>query len=147
MHSAFSLKHALPNAEDFRALRQNAGWGDISLEQSRGVLAMSVHGITAYDGVKAIGMARLIGDGVLNIYIQDVVTAAAYRGQGVGKAIMQALIKDMRVIFPSDCTIGLLAASSQEGFYSSFSFITRPNADYGAGMFAKLADLTDGTTS
>ena len=147
MHSAFTLKHALPDAEGFRALRQSTGWGDISLDQSQSVLAKSLHGITAYKGVIPIGMARLIGDGVLNLYVQDVVIAKAYQGKGVGKAIMQALIKDMRNLFPSDCTIGLLAASGQEGFYSSFSFITRPNTDYGAGMFAKLADLTDGTTS
>jgi len=36
-------------------------------------------------------MARVIGDGVINAYIQDVVIAPDYRGKGVGKAVMQEL--------------------------------------------------------
>ena len=122
-----------------------AGWGDITVEQAQHVLDNSLRGVTAYDGSNAIGMARLIGDGVLNAYIQDVVIAPDYQGQGVGKAVIMNLISDMKNSLPPSCTIGLLAAVGQEGFYSSFSFITRPDRDYGAGMFARLADLTDRT--
>jgi len=147
MTTAFIIKHDLPSAEAFTALRNRAGWGGIRLSQAQQLLANSLHGVTAYDGDKAIGMARIIGDGVLNAYIQDVVIAPDYRGQGVGKAILLALIADMRQSIPADCTVGLMAAKGQEGFYSSFSFITRPDKDYGAGMFAKLADLTDGIQS
>jgi len=147
MKLAFTIDHDLPNAETFKALRDSAGWGDINLEQAQQVLGNSLHGVTAYSGKTAIGMARVIGDGVINSYIQDVVIVPDYRGKGVGKAMIQALISDMRNSIPLDCTIGLLAATGQEGFYSSFSFISRPDTDYGAGMFAKLADLTDGTTS
>ena len=147
MNTAYRLEHALPKAEAFKALRDSAGWGDVSLSQSQLALNTSLHGITVYYNNDPIGMARLIGDGVLNAYIQDVVIAPKYRRQGVGKAIMQALIADMQKLLQANCTIGLMAASSQENFYLSFSFITRPDTDYGAGMFAKLADLTDGTSS
>jgi len=147
MNSAFTIRHDLPSAEAFKSLRNMAGWGDISLRQAQQVIGNSLHGITAYDRDMAIGMARIIGDGVINTYIQDAVISPDYRGQGVGKAIILSLIADMRNSIPADCTIGLMAAKGQEGFYSSFSFLTRPDKDYGAGMFAKLADLTDGTLS
>lgn len=146
MHD-ITIKHDLPSAYAFKALRDMAGWGDIGLWQVQQILANSLHGVTAYDTETAIGMARVIGDGVINAYIQDVVIAPNYRGKGVGRALMLALISDMKQSIPADCTIGLLAAKGQENFYSSFSFITRPDTDYGAGMFAKLADLKDGTTS
>lgn len=142
-----TIKHELPSPVAFKALRDIAGWGDISLGQAQQVLANSLHGIIAYDGKIAIGMARVIGDGVLNTYIQDVIIAPNYRGKGIGKAVIQALISDMKKSMPNDCTIGLLAAKNQEGFYSSFSFITRPDTDYGAGMFAKLEDIKYRTTS
>ena len=141
------IRHELPSPAAFKTLRDMAGWGEISLGQAQQALANSLHGVTAYDGKTAIGMARIIGDGVMNAYVQDVVIAPNYRGEGVGKAVMLALISDMRQSIPADCTIGLLAAKGQEGFYASFSFITRPDTDYGAGMFAKLADIKDGTTS
>lgn len=144
MSPNFTIIHDVPSAEAFKTLRDSAGWGDIRLGQARQVLANSLHGVTVYDGKTAIGMARVIGDGVINAYIQDVVIAPDYRGQGVGKAVMQALIADMRNSIPEDCTIGLMAAAGQDGFYSSFSFIPRPDKDYGAGMFAKLQNLTDG---
>ena len=137
------IKHELPSTAAFKALRDMANWGDISLGQAQEALANSLHGVTAYDGKTAIGMARIIGDGVINAYIQDVVIAPNYRGKGVGKALMLTLISDMRQSLPANCTIGLLAAKGQEGFYSSFSFMTRPDTDYGAGMFAKLVDLED----
>ena len=145
MNSDVTIKHGLPNALAFKALRNMAGWGDITVEQAQHVLDNSLRGVTAYDGNDAIGMARVIGDGVLNAYIQDVVIAPNYQGQGVGKAVIMNLISDMKNSLPPSCTIGLLAAVGQEGFYSSFSFITRPDRDYGAGMFAQLADLTDRT--
>ena len=147
MTSSVTIEHTLPRAADYKALRDSAGWGEISLETAQRVLQNSQHGVTAYLGDAAVGMARLIGDGVLNLYIQDVVIAPDYRGQGIGKLLMNSLIEDMRNSISLDCSIGLMAAKGQEGFYSSFSFIPRPNKDYGAGMFAKLADITDGTLS
>lgn len=137
----------LPDAHSFKALRDIAGWGEVNLDQARLALINSLFGVSAFSGGQLIGMARIIGDGVINAYIQDVVIAPDYRGQGIGKAVMQTLIADMRHILPTDCTIGLMAATGQEGFYKSFRFIPRPNTDYGAGMFAKLANLTDGTNS
>lgn len=147
MDTAFTLEHALPTAEAFKALRDSAGWGDISLSQARRSLENTRLGVTAYDGKTAIGMARVIGDGVINVYIQDVVIAPHYQSQGVGKTVISALISDIRGCMLANCTVGLLAAVGQEQFYSSFSFITRPDKDYGAGMFAKLQNLKDGTTS
>ena len=147
MTTAFTIEHTLPCPAVFKALRDTAGWGHISLGKAQQALANSLHGVTAYDVDTAIGMARVIGDGVINAYIQDVVIAPDYRSQGVGKAVILALLSDMNQSMPSDCTIGLLSAKGQESFYSSFHFITRPDKDYGAGMFAKLADLKGGALS
>ena len=147
MNTAFTLEHAMPTPEAFKALRDSAGWGDIGLAQARQILDNTRLGVTAYDGKMAIGMARVIGDGVINVYIQDVVIAPHYQGKGVGRAVISALISGMRASIPENCTIGLLAAAGQEQFYSSFRFITRPDKDYGAGMFAKLQNLTDGISS
>ncbi len=138
------ITSALPDAQSFKTLRDIAGWGEVSLDQARLTIVNSVLGVCAFSDGQLIGMARIIGDGVLNAYIQDVVIAPDYRGQGIGKAVMKTLIADMRRTLPADCTIGLMAATGQEGFYQSFRFIPRPNTDYGAGMFAKLANLTDG---
>ena len=145
MSPAITLTSKPPVTKAFKALRDSAGWGEISLAQAELALAQSLASVSAYKNGRLIAMARLIGDGVLNAYIQDVVVAENHRGQGIGRAILTWLIVDMRRDLPLSCTIGLMAAKGQEGFYQSFRFIPRPDTDYGAGMFATLADLTDGT--
>jgi GNAT superfamily N-acetyltransferase len=147
MSQALRIEHRLPSAAEFKALRDTAGWGEISLSKAQKALAYSLHGNTAYDGTVAVGMARLLGDGVMNAYIQDVVVAPPYRGRAIGRTLISSLIKDMQGFIPADCGIGLMAAHGCEAFYSSFGFIHRPNNVYGAGMFAKLSDLKSGTQS
>jgi len=74
--------------------------------------------------------------------LQDVVIAPEYRGQGVGKAVMQALITQMKHNLPTNCTVGLMAAKDQDDFYTSFSFIPRPNADYAMAVMAAKAAMS-----
>lgn len=86
-------------------------------------------------------MARAVGDGTLNIYIQDVVVHDNWQGRGVGRHIIMQLLSDMSAVYPQNCTIGLMAAKGQEGFYKKLGFATRPVADLGAGMTASLHTL------
>jgi len=86
-------------------------------------------------------MARCIGDGVFNVYIQDVVVKPAWRGKGLGQKMMASFISHLKSNLPPDCTIGLMAAHGQDAFYTQFGFISRPTADFGAGMSAQLKDL------
>lgn len=88
-----------------------------------------------------IGMARVIGDGVLNLYIQDVIIAKKYRGQGYGARLMDALIAALQDSYPKDCTIGLFAAKGQAPFYERFGFLSRPSAITDAGMNAEIGAL------
>lgn len=131
----------LADAPGYTALRNTTDWGDISLQTAQSALAASLGGITAYEGDKLIGMARYIGDGVLNIYIQDVIVTPQKRAQSIGKALMSRLITQLKAEYPRDCTIGLMAARGQDGFYAPFGFIPRPSDVYGAGMIAPLGDL------
>ena len=86
-------------------------------------------------------MARAVGDGILNIYIQDVVVAKSYRGQGIGRKLMTALIDDLIRTAPASCMIGLFAAENQDGFYAQFGLAPRPHTGFGPGMHSALSDL------
>lgn len=130
-----------PRAEAFQALRNSAGWGDISLKTAKAALDNSLGTACLYDGDTLVACARYVGDGVLNIYIQDVVVKKLYRGKGLGKMLMQQIIFELQQHYPSDCTIGLMAAKEQDAFYMQFGFKTRPSDVYGAGMIASLGGL------
>jgi len=137
----FIVKINLPSPVDFVTLRQDTDWGVITRNQATKALVQSSCGVTAYDGNTVIGMARVIGDAVLNLFIQDVIVARPYRGKGVGEEIMQTLIAHLKQNYPADCTVGLMAAKGQSGFYEHFGFENRPSDKTDAGMTASLGHL------
>jgi len=131
----------LPSPELFQRLRSDVSWGPLSLEQAKAALAGSLGGIVASINDEAVAMVRFVGDGVLNIYIQDVIVAKKYRNQGIGQAVMTALLQHLKETYPSDCQVGLFAAEGQDRFYKHLGFTTRPEIGFGPGMHATLSEL------
>ncbi|MCK9308121.1 MAG: GNAT family N-acetyltransferase [Methanoculleus sp.] len=69
---------------------------------------------------KAVGMGRVISDGVSDGYVQDLVVLPGYRGRGVGTMILSTLL--------DYCTsagvawVGLVAEPGTEPFYTALGF-------------------------
>jgi len=131
----------LPSSELFQSFRSNVSWGPLSLEQAQAALDGSLGGIVATINDESVAMARYVGDGILNIYIQDVIVAKTHRNQGIGLALMTALIQHLAQTYPEDCRIGLFAAEDQDRFYKRLGFTSRPEIGFGPGMHATLSEL------
>ncbi|MGB3455485.1 MAG: GNAT family N-acetyltransferase [Litorimonas sp.] len=110
------------------------GWGEISQDVAKAALEGSLHTASLYVADELIAFGRVIGDGALNFYIQDVMVAPDYRGQGLGRRVMQALLDDVSESAPAGATVGLMSAKGKDAFYTAFGFETRPNPVSGAGM-------------
>jgi len=115
--------------EDIVALYKSAGWVEESYDPSAikqlitGSFAFTV-AINPSSG-KAIGMGRVIADGVSDAYIQDLVILPEYRRQGIGKQLVNALLD--RCLSKGITWIGLISEPGQDGFYSSMGFKTMDN--------------------
>ena len=72
------------------------------------------------DTGKAIGMGRVISDGVSDAYIQDLVVLPEYRGHGVGKKLVNALLE--YCLSKKLLWISLIAEPEQDKFYLSLGF-------------------------
>jgi ribosomal protein S18 acetylase RimI-like enzyme len=138
---SYDIKMRLPNAAEFVALRNETDWGPLTLEQAAQALNHSLCGVSVYARDTLIGMIRVIGDGVLKLYVQDVIVAKDYRGNGIGKEMMTRLINYLRQHYPEDCCVGLMAAKGQSPFYEKFGFNIRPSATTDAGMLSPLSAL------
>jgi len=69
---------------------------------------------------KAVGMGRVISDGVSDAYIQDTVVLPEYRSKGIGAKIVKTLLdycSSKGILW-----VGLIAEPDQDGFYSSLGF-------------------------
>ena len=69
---------------------------------------------------KAIGMGRVISDGVSDAYIQDLVVLSKYRDSGIGKKLIKTLLN--YCLSKNIIWIGLIAEPGQNGFYSNIGF-------------------------
>jgi len=69
---------------------------------------------------KAIGMGRIISDGVSDAYMQDLVILPKYRRQGIGKQLVKSLLE--KCSSAGLLWVGLIAEPDQDDFYSPLGF-------------------------
>jgi len=69
---------------------------------------------------RAIGMGRVIADGVSDGYVQDLVVLPEYRKSGIGTQIIAILVS--RCLQSGITWIGLIAEPDTEKFYSPLGF-------------------------
>jgi len=121
-------------------MRNAAGWGITSVRAAETAIKNTPFSITVFDSEKVIGIGRIIGDGALVWYIQDVIVLPEYQGKGIGSNIMSQLMSYAKSnsIPGENITIGLMSAKNKEGFYQKFGFRNRPNEREGSGMVANV---------
>jgi GNAT superfamily N-acetyltransferase len=82
---------------------------------------------------KAIGMGRILSDGVSDAYIQDLIVLPEYRGKNIGKNIVSALIDF--ISSKGIHWIGLIAEPGSDQFYKTLGF--KPMDRYIPMLFSK----------
>ena len=91
------------SVSEYNKLRESVGWRQIDRQRAEKGLDNSYYTIAAYDEERAVGFARVIGDGGYMYLIADVMVDPQYQGQGIGKAIWDILMNGLtvwlRVIF------------------------------------------------
>jgi ribosomal protein S18 acetylase RimI-like enzyme len=100
-------------------------------------LKHSIHCITVKDNEKIVGMGRIVGDGSIYFYIQDIVVHPDYQKHGIGKEIMHLLVAYLNENAPDKAFVGLFASQGKESFYEKFDFKNySPNM---TGMFTVIS--------
>jgi len=109
-------------------LYRSAGWWKEEMDASiindliRGSFLFAV-AIDISTG-RAVGMGRVISDGVADAYIQDLVVQGDWRSRSVGTMILTTLLGECK--FRKITWIGLIAEPGKEEFYRSLGFAPMP---------------------
>jgi len=69
---------------------------------------------------ETVGMGRAISDGASDAYIQDVIVEAKYRGRGIGRRIVEALLE--RCVADGILWVGVVAEPGSVGFWERAGF-------------------------
>jgi ribosomal protein S18 acetylase RimI-like enzyme len=73
----------------------------------------------------AVGLGRVIGDGGLYFYIQDLMVHPDFQNKGLGKSLMKELMAYITANAKPGAFVGLMAAKGLEKYYDSFGFKAR----------------------
>ncbi|HJJ43123.1 MAG TPA: GNAT family N-acetyltransferase [Methanocorpusculum sp.] len=116
------------HASEIVDLYRTGGWWEMgwSTDRIAHILDRSFIFIIAHDTQnRAVGMGRIIADGVADGYIQDVVVFPEYRGHGIGERIATTL---RRLGSAHGLTwIGLISAPDKESIYLRAGFSEMKN--------------------
>ncbi len=109
---------------DMIALYKDAGWWEDAYDTSHLFLEKipkdSALFAGAFTGEKMIGMGRALSDRSSDAYIQDIVVLKSYQCRGLGKKIVQKLIRGLKEMGVD--WIGLIAEPGTNLFYENLGF-------------------------
>jgi ribosomal protein S18 acetylase RimI-like enzyme len=98
MHHPYQLIERIPTLDEYRALCTAVGWeAVINFEAAKDALPNSLYGVVVVHQGRTIGMGRVVGDGAIYYYLQDIAVLPEHQGRGVGHMIIQQLY---RRLFP-----------------------------------------------
>lgn len=131
--SAIAIVERAPTPDEYRRLRASVGWNELSPDGIRAGLSGSLYSVVLERDGEAVGCGRVVGDGGVYFYVQDVIVVPELQGLGWGARIMDAVMDYLDASVRPGSFIGLMAAKDVEGFYRRFGFERR--SDDRPGMF------------
>ena len=118
------VKYNELTAEQFIELWETV-WGDgPTLEQTELAMKHTLFRVSIWDDDKIVAMARMNGDMGLNYYIKDVVVRPEYQKRGIGRMLINELLKFINDngVKGTDVFVELCAVPDKIPFYEKFGF-------------------------
>ena len=117
----------LPN--QLEDLSSAVGWSPRPLDQVKQALENSYSYVSAWHSHEGqeqlIGFARAVSDGVFHAVLLDILVHPHFQNRGIGKTIVQTLIKQLHDSKIKDIT--LFASPHIVDFYHKLGFVSQPN--------------------
>lgn len=129
----FEIIERNPTVEEFHQLCVSVGWEEMMnfkvIQQS---LEHSLYSVVVLFESKIIGMSRIIGDGYVYFYLQDIVVLPEFQKMGIGTMIMDNLMSYLKGNAPDQAFIGLFSSNEGMKLYEKYDFKQYPSL---TGMF------------
>ncbi|HOQ27271.1 MAG TPA: GNAT family N-acetyltransferase [Armatimonadota bacterium] len=103
--------------EDVNALNAAVGFRKRAPERVAGALAGCTAYVTVRDGGRLVGIGRLLSDGYLFGYINNMAVHPDYQGRGIGRRILEMLMEQAR-----DLEQVFLYTDTADEFYLRYGF-------------------------
>jgi len=128
-----------PSVRDYVGLRAQAGWGKIDEETARRSIEAATFTVCLHCGDRLIGVARVMGDGVLYFFLADLIVDTEFRGERLGDRLMKMVTNYFDRSARQGASIMVISLKGVEAFYERFGFVQCPDGPFGAGMHYRAA--------
>lgn len=110
--------------EDFIRLRIEAGFVEIPVDHARKALQNGLINVSAIYKGELVGMGRLVGDGAMYWYLQEIIILPPFQRKGIGTMIVNHLVDYAKAnsMTGKFTTIGGVSAKGKEPFYEKMGF-------------------------
>lgn len=110
---------------EYQSLRKTTDWGELDDSAIKIALENDLFSVCVMDQNKIVGMGRVIGDGAIYFYIQDLIVHPDYQGKGIGNLMMIEIEAYLKNNSHNNSFIGLMAAKGANEFYHKFGYSER----------------------
>jgi ribosomal protein S18 acetylase RimI-like enzyme len=121
---------------ELRALHRAVGWEALPEDDdavARGLKA-SLFGAVVFLHVDPIACVRLVGDGTIYCYIQDLIVVPEHQKRGLGDLLMEEVWQYLLAHAERGTLVGLMTADGKAGFYRRWGFVERPTGRPGMAL-------------
>ena len=120
----FKIEKNSLTPEIFNILVGAVGWGHPSVNEIAEALKNSLYTVCIVDNDKYIAMGRIVYGSNRCFFIKDVAVLPEYQGIGVGKLLIEDMLKFIKSEIPYGwkACVELMSAHGKEGFYEQFGF-------------------------
>ncbi|VFH95599.1 GNAT family N-acetyltransferase [Streptococcus pneumoniae] len=115
-------KQEIVKLEDVLHLYQAVGWTNYTHQTEMLEQALS-HSLVIYlalDGDAVVGLIRLVGDGFLSVFVQDLIVLPSYQRQGIGSSLMKEALGNFKEAY--QVQLATEETEKNVGFYRSMGF-------------------------
>lgn len=120
---AHKIIDRLPTEKEFWKLAKATGYaGLISRKCVPTALENSLFGVVAKIRNSVVGTGRVVGDGAVFYYIQDLMVMPEHQRQGIGSAILDGLMRIINETATSPCFISLFTSKGLKKLFTPYGF-------------------------
>ncbi|WP_335871786.1 GNAT family N-acetyltransferase [Bacillus sp. 2205SS5-2] len=122
MKQKYMMVDRPPTVHEYINLCKSVGWGNMNFEFAEEAIGNSVYATVITLGEEVVGMARIIGDGKMYFYFQDIAVSPDHQNRGLGKRLIDQLFTYLKKNAPSPAFIGLFSTDEGYALYEKYGF-------------------------
>jgi GNAT superfamily N-acetyltransferase len=139
---SYSVLPEIPSVETYRSLRSGSGLSGKTVEAAERGLPRTLFAVQVLDGATPVGMGRVIGDGGCFYQVVDIAVLKQHQGKGIGKMIMNEIMKYIEANVPETGYVSLIADGKAQDLYAQFGFVHTAPGSVGMALTRRKATYT-----